>query len=275
MLPPMAQDAPRNRLGLARWIVDKRNPLTARVLVNRVWQQYFGVGLVTTPEDLGTRCEKPSHPELLDWLASELVESGWSLKHLHRLIVDSAVYRQASSVTPKMLAADPANRWLERAPRLRCDAEIIRDIALSAGGLLSRKVGGPPVFPPIPDGVLNLAFAQTVKWDVAAGEDRYRRAMYTFWRRSAPYPSLTVFDAPNADFSCTRRIRSNTPLQALTTLNDQMFMETAQGLAWRVFREGGAGDREKLTYGFRLCTGRRPDQFELRHLLSLLQDQRR
>lgn len=273
-LHPFPQGAPRNRLGLAEWIVDKKNPLTARVIVNRVWQQYFGVGLVATPEDFGTRCERPSHPELLDWLAVEFMESGWSLKKLHRLIVNSATYRQSSKVTPKLQEVDPTNRWLARAPRFRVEAEVVRDIALAASGLLSRKIGGPSVYPPIPDGVLSLGYGQQMPWETAKGEDRYRRAMYTFWKRSVPYPSLSVFDAPNADFSCTRRVRSNTPLQALTTLNDTLFMEAAQGLALRVFKEGGGDDRAKLVYAFRLCTGRRPDEVETQKLLAFLEQQR-
>jgi mono/diheme cytochrome c family protein len=273
-LHPFPQDAPPNRLGLARWIVAKDNPLTARVIVNRVWQQYFGTGLVTTPEDFGTRCEKPSHPELLDWLAVEFMEGGWSLKKLHRLIVNSATYRQSSAATPRLREADPTNRWLARAPRLRVEAEAVRDIALAAGGLLSPKVGGPSVYPPIPEGVLSLGYGPPMPWETSKGEDRYRRAMYTFWKRSVPYPSLSVFDAPNADFSCTRRVRSNTPLQALTTLNDAVFMEAAQGLALRVFKEGGATDRERMVYAFRLATGRRPDAVELQKLLAFLAEQR-
>jgi mono/diheme cytochrome c family protein len=268
------EDAPRNRLGLAGWIVSKDNPLTARVIVNRIWQQYFGAGLVTTPEDFGKRCEPPSHPELLDWLAVEFIESGWSIKHIHRLIVGSAVYKQSSDFTPKLLEADPNNQWLARAPRLRVEAETVRDIALAASGLLNPELGGPPVYPPIPDGVLTLGYGRPMDWPTSTGEDRYRRAIYTFVKRSIPYPSLLVFDAPNADFSCTRRIRSNTPLQALTTLNDKMFMETAQGLALRVYKEGGATDRSKMIYAFRLCTGRHPDQFELQELLALLRKQR-
>ncbi|MCI0338010.1 MAG: PSD1 and planctomycete cytochrome C domain-containing protein [Acidobacteria bacterium] len=310
ILHPFPQDAPRNRLGLARWIVDKSNPLTPRVIVNRIWQQYFGTGLVTTPEDFGSRCEKPSHPELLDWLANEFMNptwegeenktggqgdkgtggimrnpqsaigiqnwpqsKGWSIKHIHRLIVNSAVYRQSSKVNPALQETDPANILLARAPRLRVEAEIVRDIALTTSGLLSRKIGGPSVYPPIPDGVLNLGYGAPMPWPTSTGEDRYRRTMYTFWKRSVPYPGLLVFDQPNGDFSCTRRIRSNTPLQALTTLNDQMFIEAAQALALRVFKEGGADDRAKMIYAFRICTGRKPDEFELRQLLALLQDQ--
>ncbi|MFN0086860.1 MAG: PSD1 and planctomycete cytochrome C domain-containing protein [Blastocatellia bacterium] len=277
VLHPFPAGAPRNRLGLAQWIVDKDNPLTARVTVNRIWQQYFGAGLVTTPEDFGSRCERPSHPELLDWLAREFLEKGWSFKHIQRLIVTSAVYRQSSHVTPRLQEADPTNRWLARSPRLRVDSEIVRDLALSVGGVLNLKIGGPPVYPPIPDGVLSLGYGQPMPWPTVAGEDRYRRAMYTFWKRSVPYPSLLVFDQPNGDFSCARRIRSNTPLQALTTLNDQIFMEAAQNFALRIVKEGereaGAGDLDKMIYAFRLCTGRKPDAFELQHLMALLTEQ--
>jgi Protein of unknown function (DUF1553)/Protein of unknown function (DUF1549)/Planctomycete cytochrome C len=273
VLHPLPKEAPRNRLGLAGWIVDSHNPLTARVIVNRIWQQYFGAGLVTTPEDFGVRCEQPSHPDLLDWLATEFREKGWTMKRIHRLIVTSAAYRQSSRVTPQLYQVDPGNRWLARAPRLRVDAEVVRDIALAASGLLSRRVGGPSVFPPIPDGVMTLGFGTPMKWETSTGEDRYRRAMYTFWKRSVPYPSLLVFDAPNADAACTRRIRSDTPLQALTTLNDQVFMEAAQALALRVWKEGGLDERAKMILAFRLCTGRKPDDFELEQLLSLLREQ--
>ena len=301
VLPPFPKDAPRNRLGLARWIVAKENPLTARVIVNRIWQQYFGAGLVSTAEDFGTRCETPSHPQLLDWLAVELMEgrgdgvkgrrgdrenppptdhqppttNAWSLKHIHRLIVTSAMYRQSSKITPPQLEADPTNVWLARAPRLRVEAETVRDIGLTASGLLSRKIGGPSVYPPIPDGVLGLAYGAQLPWPTASGPDRYRRAMYTFWKRSVPYPSMIVFDQPNGDFACTRRVRSNTPLQALTTLNDQVFMELAQGLALRVFTEGGTSDKDKIQYAFRLCTGRSPDGFETKRLQALLNEQRK
>lgn len=273
-LNPLPTNAPPNRLGLAQWIVDKKNPLTARVIVNRIWQQYFGQGLVTTPEDFGMRSEQASHPELLDWLALEFQDKGWSMKAIHRLIVTSATYRQSSNVTPHLVEADPYNRWLARAPRLRVDAEIVRDIALTTGGLLNKKIGGPSVFPPLPDGVLDVSFRSRFKWEATNSEDRYRRGLYTFWKRSVTYPGMAVFDAPNADASCTRRMRSNTPLQALTTLNDTVFMEAAQALALRVWKEGGIDDRSRLTLAFRLCVGRKPDAFELQHLLTLLLDQR-
>jgi hypothetical protein len=273
-LHPFPKDAPPNRLGLAKWIVDRNNPLTARVIVNRIWQQYFGQGLVTTPEDFGSRCERPSHPELLDWLAVEFIESGWSVKHIHRLILNSAVYRQSSKVTPKLLEVDPYNRWLARAPRIRVESEIVRDVALAASGLLNKKVGGPSVFPPLPAGVMDLAYGG-FKWDNATGEDRYRRGMYTFWKRTVPYPSMLAFDSPNGDFSCPRRVRSNTPLQALTTLNDTVFVEAAQALGLRVWKNGGADDRSKMTYAFRLCVSRAPDQFEMQKLMELLEDQKK
>jgi mono/diheme cytochrome c family protein len=283
-LHPFPKDAPRNRLGLAEWVTAKENPLTARVIVNRIWQQYFGNGFVASPEDFGTRCETPSHPELLDWLAVEFRDgamgrqgdgakkpNAWSIKDLHKLIVMSATYRQASKVTPALLEKDPYNKWLTRAPRLRVEAETIRDLSLAASGLLSQKIGGPPVYPPIPEGVLDLGFGGAMKWETSKGEDRYRRAMYTFWKRSVPYPSLSTFDAPNADVSCPRRVRSNTPLQALTTLNDKMFMEAAQGLALRVWKEGGSDDRSKLRFAFQLCTARLPAQLEEQELLAMLQ----
>jgi hypothetical protein len=273
-LHPFPKDAPPNRLGLAKWIVDENNPLTARVIINRIWQQYFGQGLVTTPEDFGRVGERPSHPELLDWLAVEFIESGWSIKHIHRLIVNSAVYRQSSKVTPRLLEIDPYNRWLARAPRIRVESEIVRDVALAASGLLSKKMGGPSVFPPLTAGVMDLAYGG-FRWENATGEDRYRRGMYTFWKRTVPYPSMLAFDSPSGDFSCARRLRSNTPLQALTTLNDTVFVEAAQALALRVWKNGGADDRSKMIYAFRLCLSRGPDQFEMRTLMELLEDQKK
>ena len=298
-LHPFPKDAPRNRLGLGQWLAAKENPLTSRVIVNRIWQQYFGTGLVMSPEDFGTRCEIPSHPELLDWMAVEFMKSErgtmnqkpntkkeildsslrvptssfapWSMKAIHRLIVTSATYRQSSSIHPSSLSVPTSDiRLLSRAPRLRVEAEAIRDIALSVSGLLSFKIGGPSVFPPIPDGAMAVSFRSRTVWETSKGEDRYRRGMYTFWKRNVPYPSLSVFDAPNADMSCTRRIRSNSPLQALTTLNDAAFLEAAQALALRMWKEGGADDAAKLQYGFRLCTSRFPDKIEEARLLQLL-----
>ncbi len=296
-LHPFPAGAPRNRLGLGQWLAEKNNPLTARVIVNRVWQQYFGQGLVVSPEDFGTRCDLPSHPALLDWLAvafrdgiSEISDlrlqnadsknaKAWSVKTIHRLIVTSATYRQSSqqnlpSEISNLQSVDATNRLLARAPRLRVDAEAIRDIALSASGLLSLKIGGPSVFPPIPEGAMAVSFRSRTVWETSQGEDSYRRGMYTFWKRTVPYPSMSVFDAPNGDVSCTRRIRSNSPLQALTTLNDTAFMEAAQALALRVWKEGGADDAAKVRYGFRLCTSRWPDAKEEARLLQLLRKER-
>jgi mono/diheme cytochrome c family protein len=303
-LHPLPEGAPRNRLGLARWLVDRRSPTTARVIVNRVWQSYFGQGLFTTPEDIGTRVEAPSHPELLDWLACEFMEpvtdvkplnrstvkpaaaastlqrfngstiQPWSFKHLHRLIVTSATYKQSSKVTPALYAKDPYNRLLARGPRFRVEGEVVQDIALAASGLLSPKIGGPSVRPPIPGAVADQVYGG-FSWPESAGEDRYRRGMYTFWKRSLPFPTLMAFDAPTAEGSCPRRVRSNTPLQALTTLNEKTFVEAAQAMGLRVMQEGGADNASRARYAFRLCTGRVPGDAELKKLLAFWDEQYR
>jgi hypothetical protein len=272
ILPALPKDAPLNRLTLAQWLVDKRHPTVARVMVNRIWQEYFGRGLVATSEDFGTQGDAPTHPELLDWLACEFMDSGWDVKHIQRLIAESAAYRQSSIVNPSLLERDPYNQLLARGPRVRVDAEILRDIALSASGLLDGKMGGPPVYPPIPDGVLSLGYGSPMAWETKAG-DRYRRALYTFVKRSVQYPSLQVFDAPTGESPCPRRSRSNTPLQALTTLNDPVFMEAAQALALRVWEHGGKNDRARLNFAFELCTGRQPQPKEMAVLSSLLHDE--
>ncbi len=239
--------------------------MTARVTVNRIWQRYFGVGLVETENDFGTQGALPTHPELLDWLAVEFMDRGWRLKEIHRLIVTSATYRQSSRVRPELAEIDPHNKLLGRQARLRLDAEIVRDNALAASGLLSRKLGGPSVYPPQPEGIYQFTQVQR-PWKVSAGADRYRRGVYTFFQRSAPHPALTVFDAPDATSSCTRRVRSNTPLQALTLLNDQAFLELAQGLAARVLAEGPSDDRGRIRYAFRLCLAREPASTEAARL---------
>ncbi len=273
-----------SRLALAQWLVDKRSPTTARVIVNRIWQTYFGIGLVTTPEDFGMQSEAPSHPELLDWLACELMEpttkSGsappapWSLKQVHRLIVNSATYRQSSKITPELYTLDPYNRLLERGPRLRVEGELVRDIALSASGLLNPKVGGPSVFSPAPEYLfLPPASYAPFPWKEETGPDRYRRALYTFRRRSTPYPVLQVFDAPNGDFSCVRRMRSNTPLQALALLNEPVFVECAQALARKTLADGGQTDADRVTYAFRRALSRPPDPEEKADMLELLKKQ--
>ena len=264
-----AQSGNLNRLDLARWLVDPANPLNARVSVNRMWQQYFGRGIVETENDFGTQGSPPTHPELLDWLATELVARSWSLKAIHRLIVTSATYRQSSTVRPELAAKDPYNKLLARQSRLRLDAEIIRDTALAAGGLLNPTIGGPSVFPPQPEGVMTLGQMRR-DWTASAGADRYRRGMYTFFWRATPYPSLIVFDAPGAVEACTRRIRSNTPLQALTLLNDQAFVEFAQALAARVLKDVATSDSDRIRYAFRLCLAREPSTAEREKLGELL-----
>jgi len=271
-LHPLPESAMPNRLGLALWLVDENNPLTARVTVNRIWEQYFGRGLVETSEDFGTQGERPSHPELLDWLATEFLEQGTRLKPIHRLIVLSATYRQSSRVPPALREHDPYNRLLARGPRFRVEAEMVRDIALAASGLLSGKVGGPSVFPFQPEGIWDNPYSDD-RWQMSAGEDRYRRALYTFTRRTAPYPGLTVFDAPSREFCTARRVRTNTPLQALTTLNDPVFFEAARALAARTLKEAAAGPEERAAHAFRLCTARRPQPPELAPLLSFEEQQ--
>jgi hypothetical protein len=245
------------------------------VFVNRIWQAYFGEGIVATPEDFGIQAEAPSHPELLDWLACEFMDSGWSIKHIHRLIVNSATYRQSSKVTPELYAKDQYNRLLARGPRFRVEGEIVRDIALAASGLLNPKIGGKAIMPPAPAFVFQPpASYAPFPWIDETGPDKYRRAVYTWRRRSTPYPALQVFDVPNADFSCVRRSRSNTPLQALTTLNETLFVESAQALARRVIQEGGKSDPDRITYAFQLCAARKPSPGEQQELLSFLNKQR-
>jgi hypothetical protein len=269
VLPPLAKKERPSRLDLARWLVSGDNPLTARVTVNRFWQQYFGVGLVETENDFGTQGIPPSHPELLDWLASQFRDRGWGMKAMHRLIVTSATYRQSSRHRPELATLDARNRLLARQNRLRLDAEVVRDVALASCGLLSRRIGGPSVYPPQPKGV--YAFTQVPRtWEASTGPDRYRRGLYTYFWRSAPHPDLTVFDASDALSTCTRRNRSNTPLQALTLLNDQGFFEFAQALANRILRESAIADSERIAYAFRLCLGRSPSDRERQALGRLL-----
>jgi hypothetical protein len=277
VLPPVkARSSEPDRLDLARWLVDKDNPLTARVAVNRMWQQYFGHGIVETENDFGTQGAPPSHPELLDWLATEFMSRGWGQKAIHRLIVTSATYRQSSNVRPELQTSDPYNHLFARQSRLRLDSEIVRDVALVASGLLSEKVGGPSVFPPQPDGVTNVGQVPK-KWVVSTGEDHYRRGMYTFFFRATPHPLLDAFDSPNATLACTRRNRSNTPLQALNLLNDDAFVEFAQALAARTWRETQVGkqdDASRIDHAFELCTARKPSPDERQVLLKVLASQR-
>ncbi|HTN75942.1 MAG TPA: DUF1553 domain-containing protein, partial [Pirellulaceae bacterium] len=271
--PKLPTSVTRNRLDLARWLVHPQNPLTPRVTMNRVWMRYFGRGLVETEEDFGTQGSPPTHPELLDWLASEFIRSGWSPKAMHRLIVTSATYRQASQTRPELIEIDPRNLLLARQERVRVEAEIVRDAVLSASGLLNRNIGGPSGRPPQPEGV--YAFTQNAKkWTADLDTLRFRRGMYTTFYRSAPYPLFTTFDAPDFQTVCTRRNRSNTPLQALTVANDVAFVELAQGLAARVLREVPEDNVDaRLRRAFLLCLAREPGPEELQLLRAYHQRQ--
>ncbi|MCS7046504.1 MAG: DUF1553 domain-containing protein, partial [Gemmataceae bacterium] len=285
--PLSVKDRLPNRLDLAKWLVSPEHPLTARVVVNRVWQQYFGKGIVETENDFGYQGALPTHPELLDWLAVEFMQpssgmatahshdasGAWSLKRLHKLIVTSAVYRQASRHRADLAAKDPQNKLLGRQNRLRLEAEIIRDAALSASGLLNRAIGGPGVYPPQPPEI--FAFTQNNHpWPESRGPDRYRRGMYTFIWRQSQHPLLTTFDAPDAQVACTKRNRSNTPLQALHLANDPTFVEMAKGLGERIQKEGPSDDAGRIAYGFKLCFCRLPTAEEQSRLLSFLNLQR-
>ena len=268
------KDTAPNRLDFARWLVSRDAPTTSRALVNRLWQQYFGQGLTTTPSDLGTQGDLPSHPELLDWLAVDFMDSGWDMKRLHRMIVTSATYRQASNVTPELLERDPYNRLVARGSRFRIDGELVRDVALTASGLLNPAIGGPSVYPPAPDFLFQPPASYGPKiWRIEDGVNKYRRGLYTFRFRSVPHPALQTFDTPAGDAPCTRRVRSNTPLQALTTLNEPLFFDCARGLAEQTLTEGGVDDRARLVYAFRRCVSRQPEDAELAALESFLQKQ--
>ncbi|HUY32359.1 MAG TPA: DUF1553 domain-containing protein [Pirellulales bacterium] len=267
--PPLPQDAPRNRLTLAHWLIDENNPLTPRVIANRYWEQLFGIGIVSTSEEFGAQGEMPFHPELLDWLATELVRGQWDLKAFLRRLVTSATYRQSSRVTPELDERDPDNRLLARGPRVRLSAEAVRDQALFAGGLLSTKMYGPSVRPRQPSMGVSAAFGGGIDWQTSDGEDGYRRALYTMWRRSNPYPSMATFDAPNREVCTVRRVPTNTPLQALVTLNDPVFVEAAQALARRAVSAGGPAAADRARYAFRLCLARPPHDDELARLVRL------
>ncbi len=261
-------DSATNRLAFARWLVSTNNPLTARVVVNRLWEHIFGIGLVETSEDFGTQGEPPTHPKLLDWLAAEFMTQGWDVKAIQKAMVMSSTYRQSSRVTPELLQRDPYNRLLARGSRRRLEAEMLRDQALAVSGLLSRKVGGSPVMPAQPDGIWQVVYSGD-KWETSKGEDRYRRGLYTFWRRTSPYPSMVSFDAPSREFCVVRRPRSNTPLQALTLLNDPVYMECAQALAMRILKEGGSAANQRAEYGLHLCLARKANASEVRQLVAL------
>lgn len=276
VLPPLKRaGAEANRLDLARWLVSKEHPLTARVAVNRIWQELFGAGLVKTPDDFGTRAERPVYPELLDWLASEFMDRKWSRKELIRAVVTSATYRQSSQARPDLKEIDPQNQLLARQSRLRLPAEGIRDAALDAAGLLTRTVGGPSIRPPLPAGVMELSYASRYKgsaWVESTGADRYRRGLYVQYLRTTAYPMLSNFDAPKSVVAACRRDRSNTALQALNLLNDPVFVEAAQAMAHRVLRTDAAA---RLDYAFRLATGRLPAAKEKERLTAFLASQQR
>jgi len=269
-LHPLPKDAPLNRLTVARWLVDTNNPLTARVIANRFWEQIFGVGIVRTSEDFGTQGDRPTHPELLDWLATEFMARDWNVKEFLKLLVTSATYCQSARVTPELADRDPDNRLLARGPRFRASAEIVRDQALAVSGLLSPKMYGPPVRPPQPSLGLAAAFGASLDWKTSQGEDRYRRALYTEWRRTNPYASMATFDAPTREVCALRRPRSNTPLQALVTLNDPVYLEAARALGRRMCGAPGS-TADRMRYGFELCLARRPTTMELKRLLEFHQ----
>lgn len=282
VLPKLVfRQANGDRLDLAHWLVARENPLTPRVTVNFVWRILFGAGIVKTVNDFGVRGEPPSHPELLDWLAVQFTGQGrvsetqwvvpWSRKSLIKLIVMSATYRQSSRSIEQLQQIDPLNRWLARQNRLRVEGEIVRDISLDAAGLLSYMVGGPSVYPALPPGIAELSYAGNFKWELSEGADRYRRGMYTFFKRTAPHPNLVSFDCPDANLTCVDRSRSNTPLQALVALNNESFSEAARGLARRTLREESGDDHDRLIHAFRLCLSRYPYEMELEQLRQLLE----
>ncbi len=270
-----AQGSRPARMAFAEWLVDRNSPTTARAIVNRIWQGHFGTGIVETVEDLGRQASDPSHPGLLDWLAVELMDSGWSLKHIHRLIATSETYRQSSRVSPELLERDPANRLLARGSRFRVEGELVRDVALASSGLLTHEIGGPPVYPPAPEFLFLPPTSYGPKrWYVDEGAQRYRRGIYAFRYRSVPFPVLTTFDTPTGNFACVKRDRSNTPLQALVTLNETVFIEAARELGRRALAEGGADDRRRIEYAFKRVLSRAPRAAERDELLSLLEGQR-
>ena len=262
-----------DRLDLARWLMSEKNPLTARVEVNRVWYHLFGRGLVGTMEDFGTRGDEPTHPRLLDWLAGEFRRLGWSRKALIKTILMSSTYRQSSAVRPELMERDASNLLLARQNRVRLEAEVIRDASLAAAGLLADRIGGPSVFPPQPKGISDLTYAGSARWNESAGSDRYRRGMYTFFRRTSPYPMLTTFDAPDATVCTVGREASNTPLQALTLLNDEVFVECARALGRSSFADAPCDcEAGRIEYAFRRCLGRAPTDEEIDILLGLYED---
>jgi hypothetical protein len=277
IFPPLPAKETHDRLDLARWLLAPENPLTARVIVNRFWQQFFGTGLVKSVNDFGSQGDSPSHPDLLDWLAVGFREQGWDMKQLVRQLVTSAAYRQSAAVSPELLAKDPENRLLARGPRFRLDPEVIRDSALFVSGLLNPKVGGKGVRPYQPDNIwepVGFSGSNTARYTRDTGEALYRRSLYTFWKRTAPPPAMTTFDAPPRESFCLRRERSNTPLQALVLLNDIQHVEAARHFAQRILAEGGSSDSERLAFAWRCAVGRSPSPAESGVVLEALQKHR-
>jgi hypothetical protein len=269
ILPQLRSEWPNNRLGLANWLVDRSNPLTARVTVNRFWQSYFGVGIVKTVDDFGSQGEWPVHPELLDWLATEFMDSGWNVKAMQKLIVMSATYRQSSKITPELLAKDPENRLLGRGPRYRLGPEVIRDQALAASGLLVEKIGGPSVKPYQPPGLWQ-ELASGGGYVEDKGESLYRRSLYTYWKRTVTPPFMANFDSPNREVCSVFEGRTNTPLQALNLMNDVAFLEASRKLAERMIAEGGSSPAQRINYGYELLLGRPVSDREREVLLKTL-----
>jgi hypothetical protein len=261
-LPPLPTNQPANRLTFARWLFSPDNPLIARVAVNRQWQAFFGRGIVRTLEDFGTQGEYPTHPELLDYLAIHFTRDGWSMKRLHKLIVMSATYQQSDELDPGSFRCDPDNKFLSRAPRVRVDAELVRDVILKAGGLLSFRIGGPSVFPDQPPGVTEHAYGPLI-WHVSTGEDRFRRGLYTFNKRTAPYAFFGLFDAPSGEACLARRTYANTPLQALAILNDSWVLASARNLAESAIRASGHEPQAIAERIFRRCATREPTSAEI------------
>jgi hypothetical protein len=274
VLPPLPKSDVTNRLTFARWLTDPAHPLASRVTVNRFWQQVFGMGLVKTTEDFGNKGEWPSHPELLDWLSMEFIRTGWDVKGFMRMLVTSATYRQDSIVTPELVARDPENRLLARGPRHRLDAEALRDSALYLGGVLNLQMGGKGVRPYQPPGIweaVGYTTSNTAKYTQDQGDALFRRSLFIFWKRTAPPPSMTTFDGPSREKCVTRRERTNTPLQALLTMNDIQYFEAARHLGYRMLREGGSADADRLRYGFRLVAARPPTAEESKVLADTLE----
>jgi hypothetical protein len=276
VLPPIVgrREGGLDRLDFANWLVSDENPLPPRVLANHLWEKLFGEGLVPTMNDFGVRGEHPAHPELLDWLGGEYRRLGWSRKKMIETVVKSATYQQASAHREELWEIDPTNKMLARQNRFRVGAEIVRDLCLSVSGLLSDEFGGPSVFPPIPPGVAALSYANNFKWNTSKGEERYRRGLYTFFKRTSPHPNLITFDCPDSNTTNLRRRTSNTPLQALTMMNNEVFVEASQAFAKRVLELDATDEQQRMRQALRFCIGREPEETEVARFVHLLEESR-